>query len=194
MDTVVFDIETQNFFTDPEVGWNNYEALRISVVGAYSYAQNKYFTFEEGEMEKAAELFRAATRLVGFSMNRYDVPVLNLYFQKVKDQTGLDLWKKDRVDLLEEVEMATGDRVSLDKLAQANLGVGKTGHGAEAIALYKEGRMDELKAYCLQDVKLTKELYDIYKTKGELVVPKKITGELVSVRLRAVEPAQATLL
>jgi len=194
MDTIVFDIETQNFFTDPEVGWNNYEALKISVVGAYSYVQDKYFTFEEDEMEGAAELFRTAVRLVGFSMNRYDVPVLNLYFQKLKDRMGLDLWKKDRVDLLEEIEVATGERISLDKLAQANLGVGKSGHGAEAIALYNEGRMEELKAYCVQDVKLTKELYDIYKKKGELIVPDRITGELVSVRLRAVEPAQATLL
>ena len=194
MDTLVFDIETQNFFTNPEVGWHNYGALKISLVGVYSYTQDKYFTFEEDEMEGVAKLFRTAARLVGFSMNRYDVPVLNLYFQKVKDQIGLDLWKKDRVDLLDEIEMATGERVSLEKLAQANLGIGKIGHGAEAITLYNEGRMEELKAYCLQDVKLTKELYDIYKTKGELLVPNKTTGELVPVRLRTVEPAQATLL
>jgi hypothetical protein len=34
LDTLVFDIETQNFFTDPDVGWDNYDALKISVVAA----------------------------------------------------------------------------------------------------------------------------------------------------------------
>ena len=77
MDTLVFDIETQNFFTDPGVGWDNFAALKISVVGVYSYAQDRYLVFEESEMEKLAELFRGAKRIVGFSMNRYDVPVLN---------------------------------------------------------------------------------------------------------------------
>ncbi|MDO8536868.1 MAG: hypothetical protein Q7R94_01325, partial [bacterium] len=83
MDTLVFDIETQNFFTDPDVGWDNFGALKISAVGVYSYAQNKYFCFEESEIDKVAELFRGASRLVGFSMNRYDIPVLNLYFQRL---------------------------------------------------------------------------------------------------------------
>ncbi|MBI4094522.1 MAG: ribonuclease H-like domain-containing protein [Candidatus Liptonbacteria bacterium] len=194
MDTIVFDIETQNFFTDPDVGWNNFGALKISVIGLYSYEKDAYASFEESELEDAAEFFRNASRLVGFSINRYDVPVLVNYFNKFKDQEGLDLWHKERVDLLEEIEMATGSRVSLGKLAEANLGEGKTGHGWEAISLYKHGEIQKLKDYCLQDVRLTKELYDIYKKKGELVVPKKITGELVSVRLRTPEPAQATLL
>src|SRR4029077_13744344 len=83
MDTLVFDIETQNFFTDPDVGWDNFAALKISVVGVYSYLQDKYFAFEENEMDKLAELFAGARRIVGFSMNRYDVPVLNHYFLKL---------------------------------------------------------------------------------------------------------------
>ena len=32
MDTIVFDIETQNFFTDLGVGRDNFAALKISVV------------------------------------------------------------------------------------------------------------------------------------------------------------------
>jgi hypothetical protein len=33
-------------------------------------------------MDKLAELFADARRIVGFSMNRYDIPVLNNYFQR----------------------------------------------------------------------------------------------------------------
>ena len=113
MDTLVFDIETQNFFTDPDVGWDNFAALKISVVGVYSYLYDKYFVFEENEMGKLAEFFREASRIVGFSMNRYDVPVLNNYFQKLGGAAP-NLWEKERVDLLEEIEMAARQRVSLE--------------------------------------------------------------------------------
>lgn len=168
-DTVVFDIETQNFFTDPEVGWGNYEALRISVIGAYSYAEDKYFCFEENEVDKAAELFRRAKLLVGFSMNRYDVPVLNRYLART--HPPVNLFDKNRLDLLDEVEMVVGRRVSLEKLAQANLGVGKTGDGARAIELYRQGRMEELKNYCLQDVEITRRLFEQYRDEKYLLIP-----------------------
>ncbi len=183
-DTLVFDIETQNFFTDPGVGWNNYGALKISVVGVYSYNRDAYSCFEEHEMSQVLDLFREASRIVGFSMNRYDVPVLTHYFRKISDDPAADIWKKDRVDLLEEIERATGKRISLEKLAQANLGTGKTGHGAEAIALYNEGKIEELKSYCLQDVKLTKDLYDLSRANGFLLVPHRETGELEKIFIR----------
>lgn len=188
MDTIVFDIETQNFFTDPGVGRDNFAALKISVVCAYSYSQDKYFIFEEGQIGGLMELFRGADRIVGFSSNRYDIPVLNLYFERfrpVPPATGkfekVDLWKKDRVDLLDEIEMATGNRISLDRLAVANLGVTKTHHGWEAISLYKEGKMDELKDYCLNDVRITKDLYDLYRNEHALLVPDKDTGAMKKV-------------
>ena len=180
MDTLVFDIETQNFFTDPGVGWDNFEALKISVVGVYSYNQDKYFCYEEGEMDKLAELFSGASRIIGFSSNRYDVPVLNIYFQKM-NRENLDLWKKDRVDLLHEIEMATGGRISLSRLAEANLGVKKDRHGSDAIRLYAEGEIKELKTYCLKDVELTKQLYDLFIKEKKLLVPNKKTGEIQQV-------------
>lgn len=184
MDTLVFDIETQNFFTSPGVGWDNYGALKISVVGVYSYLEDKYYCYEESEMDKLAELFKRSSRIVGFSSNRYDTPVLNLYFQKLK-QEGLDLWQKERVDLLHEIELATGERISLSRLSEANLGVKKTGHGSEAIGLYEEGRIEELKTYCLKDVELTKQLYDIYLKDRELLVPNRKTGELDRIKFAA---------
>ena len=179
MDTLVFDIETQNFFTDPDVGRNNFGALKISVVCAYSYDEDKYFSFEEDEMPAIAELFNRAGRIVGFSSNRYDIPVLNGYFRR--HRISCDLWKKERIDLLEEIELATDERISLSRLAEANLGEKKEQHGIEAIQLYKEGRMDELKKYCLNDARLTKEIYDLYVKQHYLMVPSKRTGEIVKV-------------
>jgi DEAD/DEAH box helicase domain-containing protein len=176
MDTLVFDIETQNFFTDPNVGWDNFAALKISVVCVYSYAQDNYFSFEENELEAMAHLFAQAKSIVGFSMNRYDIPVLNHYFQRLGPNAP-KLWEMERIDLLEDIELATRQRVSLSRLAEANLGVKKEMKGSEAIRLYAEGKMDELKEYCLNDVKLTKELYELSRSQHYLFVPNKQTGE-----------------
>lgn len=192
MDTLVFDIETSNFFTDPAVGWNNFEALNISVVGVYSYAQDKYFCHTPDERAELEALFANASRLVGFSSNKYDIPVLNLYFKEKGIRPELDLWKKERVDLLEEIEMAVGRRIGLGRLAEANLGMQKSHHSSEAITLYKEGRIDELKEYCTLDVRLTKELYDKFKKDRMLLVPKGFSGELEEVKFAA-DAVQAPL-
>lgn len=190
MDTLVFDIETQNFFTDPGVGRDNFAALKISVVGVYSYAQDTYFAFEEQEMAALAALFNGAKRIVGFSMNRYDVPVLQNYFHKLRGVVhGPNLWNMERVDLLEKVESATGERVSLSRLAEANLGTKKDRHGSMAITLYREGKIAELKEYCLNDVKLTKELFDLYETQRFFMVPNKKSGETVKVVFAGAAPS-----
>ena len=86
--------------------------------------------------------------------------------------------------LLEEIEMATGRRISLSKLAEANLGVAKDHHGSQAIEFYRNGEVEKLKEYCLKDVELTKRLYDLYLTQGSFLIPNKETGEKVSVLLR----------
>jgi DEAD/DEAH box helicase domain-containing protein len=181
MDTLVFDIETQNFFTDPGVGWHNYDALRISVVGVYSYEKDKYFCFEEHEREKLADIFAGASRLVGFSSKRYDVPVLHLFFQRFSPRLELDLWRKEHVDILEYVSGATGERISLGKLSAANLGETKTRRGWEAISLYRKGQIDELKSYCLKDVELTRRLFELGMDRGYLLVPGKASGEITKV-------------
>ena len=188
MDTLVFDIETKNFFTDPGVGWNNFDALEISMICVYSYSKNKYFSFNEHQLAEAAALFDSGSVLVGFSSNRYDIPVLEAHFGRLPG-VSVNLWGKERFDLLEEIEMALGQRISLDKLSRANLGVGKERKGHEAITLYKNGEMEELEKYCLQDVRLTKDLYDLYKKNGELLVPNARTGESVKVDFKNVQTA-----
>ncbi len=180
MDTLVFDIETSNFFTDPGVGWDNFGALKISVVGIYSYDEERYVCLEEKEMADIARIFSRAKTIVGFSMNRYDVPVLNGYFQKLRTAAP-NLWEMERIDLLEEIEVITAERISLSRLAEANLGVKKESRGSEAIKLFHDGKIKELKDYCLNDVKLTKELYDLYRSQNYLLVPDKKTGEIVKV-------------
>ncbi|MGE5392330.1 MAG: DEAD/DEAH box helicase, partial [Candidatus Saccharibacteria bacterium] len=72
-------------------------------------------------------------------------------------------------DILLELEKLIGHRIKLDNVAQTTLGTGKNGDGLEAIRMYRQGRIDDLKKYCLNDVKITKEVYDYAQTYGKLL-------------------------
>lgn len=74
----------------------------------------------------------------------------------------------EQLDIMEELTNTLGYRVGLDKVAEATLGINKSGHGLQAIEDYKAGRMAELKAYCIDDVKITKEVYDYGLENGHL--------------------------
>lgn len=176
LDKLVFDIETKNTFADVG-GQDHVGDLDVSFVGVYSYNQDKYFSFFEDKMKELGEMFKNAGLIVGFSINRFDVPVLNKYFD-------FDLFKVLRLDLLDEFEMNAGHRISLDILAKTNLGTGKTNHSLDAITFYKEKNWKALEAYCLNDVKITKELYDLAKKRGYLIVPERNTGNLSRVQLK----------
>lgn len=176
LDKFVFDIETKNTFADVG-GQEHVGNLEVSFVGVYSYNQDKYLSFRENQLKELESVMRNAGLIIGFSINRFDVPVLAKYFD-------FDIWKIERLDLLDEIESASGMRVGLDILARTNLGTGKTSHGLEAIKFYKEGNWQALEEYCLNDVKITKELYEMAKRKGYLVVPQKLTGALSRVELQ----------
>ena len=173
MDNIVIDIETKNTFK--EVGRDNFDALEISLIGLYSYGRNEYFAFEEDEFDKVAEFLKNTGLLIGFSISRFDLPVMKRYF------SDFDVFSIPRLDLLDEIEILLGRRVGLDILAKANLGIGKTGHGLEAPGLYREGKIKELKDYCLNDVKITKELYEFARNRGYLMIPQKESDESIKV-------------
>ncbi len=177
MDKLVLDIETSNTFADVG-GERNVKDLNVSLVGVYSYNRDEYIAFHEKDIHKSAELFQKAGLIIGFAINRFDIPVLEKYF-------SFNLGAIPRLDLLEEVELVTGKRISLNILAKTNLNLQKTHEsGLEAIRLYKEGKLDELEEYCLNDVKLTKDLYELAKRQGHLVFPDRVSGTLVKAHMQ----------
>ncbi len=175
MDKLVLDIETSNTFADVG-GEKNIGDLKVSLIGVYSYNQNKYFSFDENHIAEFEPLLKKTGLVIGFAINRFDIPVLNKHY-------NFDLFNLPRLDLLEEIELVRGHRVSLNSLAKSNLGLEKTHHSLEAITLYKDGNWEELKNYCLNDVKLTKDLYELAKNRGYLLLSDRDTGELVKTEL-----------
>jgi len=156
---LVLDLETQRSFKD--VGKQNLHKLRISVVGTYDYTAQAYETYEEKELFRLEKRIREADLLVGFNIRRFDLPVLAPYLFKPVDQFAV-------LDLIETIEKVRGHRASLESIAQPTLNLRKSGTGIDALALFREGKMDQLKRYCLDDVRLTKEVYDYGRTHGKV--------------------------
>ncbi len=164
-DKIVFDIETKNTFEDVG-GQANIAKLEASVIGAYSYQRDEYRAFEEKEFPELGSWLQSAHLIVSFYGKKFDIPVMEKYFP-------FKLTAIKHTDLLEEVEKRLGRRIGLGVLAEANLGIGKTAHGLEAIEFWKKGEIQKLKDYCLQDVKITKELYDRMRTQQYLWIPER---------------------
>lgn len=149
---LVIDLETQKSFK--EVGSRaKLEKLKISVAGVYDYLSDQYMTYEEKEIMLLEKRIQEADMLIGFNIRRFDLPVLAPYlFIKID---GLPV-----LDLLDDIEKNRGHRASLDSIAKPTLKKAKSGSGTDALTLFKENKMEELKRYCLDDVRLTKEIYE----------------------------------
>lgn len=159
---LVLDLETQKSFK--EVGGKSrpLEKLKISVVGIYDYANDEYRTYEEKQVMELEQRLRDIDLLIGFNIRRFDLPVLAPYLFIPTEKIPV-------LDLLDVVEKSRGHRASLDSLVKPTLNQHKSGSGRDALTLFKENRMAELKKYCLDDVRLTKEIYEHGCREGKIL-------------------------
>lgn len=160
MRKVVFDIETSNIFQD--VGSNNPADLSISVVGIYEYENNKYSTFLVEEFNKLWAIIENTDQFITFNGDHFDIPLLNKYYPG-------DLFRIKSVDLLKEMQKSAGRRMKLDQVAEGTLGINKSGHGLDAIKWWRDGEIEKVKKYCLDDVHITKDLYEYALKEGRLI-------------------------
>ncbi len=154
---VVFDLETKYSFREYDEPKN----LGVSVAAVYDYGSLKGRVFLEEELNHLFKILENASCIVGFNINNFDLPVLQAYYPgKISYFSTLDI--------LEDIKNKIGKRLALNDVVYATLGKRKSGHGLMAIDYYKEGKIEELKKYCLDDVFLTKELFDYGIEYGEI--------------------------
>ncbi len=152
MTDIFFDLETQKSFQ--EVGGRaNLKLLRVSVAVTFSTATNEYKTYTEKDVAALVADLQAAERVIGFNLLNFDYPVLKAY-------TTARLNDLNTLDLLDDLYNKLGFRVSLDALANATLGAHKSADGLLAIQWFREGKLEQLLAYCRDDVTITKQLYE----------------------------------
>ncbi|OGH68337.1 MAG: hypothetical protein A3I29_00925 [Candidatus Magasanikbacteria bacterium RIFCSPLOWO2_02_FULL_44_11] len=169
---IVFDIETQNTFSDVN---NDFSKLKISCVSIYRFSDNTYESFEEHELGKLWPILEKSDRLIGYNIEHFDLPVMNNYYPG-------NLLQFPYLDIMKEVKSSLGIRLKLNDIAMATLDIKKSAEGLQAIRWWKEGKIDEIKKYCEQDVLVTKELYDFGKQNKQLFY-KTLTGEVLPFRV-----------
>ncbi len=160
MRKIVFDIETKNVFAD--VGKNDPSLLDISVVCIHDSETDSYSSYLEEDLPKLWPILERADMLIGYNSDHFDIPLLNKYYPG-------DLTKIKSLDILKEIQKSFGRRMKLDQIAEGTLGKNKTGHGFDAITWWKKGEIDKIIKYCLEDVKITKEVYEYARANNKLI-------------------------
>jgi len=160
---VILDVETKKTFD--EVGGFFPEKLGISFVGV---CVREGFT-GKGEMQSYFEkdlpnlfpLLEKADVVIGFNIDNFDMPTFTNYY-------NADISKIPTLDVMNRIKDSVGHRIGLDAVAEETLGIGKTGDGLDAIKYFNNKEWEKLEKYCLQDVAVTRDVYDYGLQKGHV--------------------------
>ncbi|MDB5266406.1 MAG: box helicase domain protein [Parcubacteria group bacterium] len=172
MRKIVFDIETRNVFAD--VGKNDPTLLDIALVAIHDSETNEFSSYLEEDLPKLWPIIERADMLIGFNSDHFDVPLLNKYYPG-------DLSKIKSLDILKEIQKSYGRRMKLDQLAEGTLNKKKSGHGLDAIMWWRQGEIEKIRTYCIDDVRITKEIYE-YATANQKLLFKE-GGKLNEIKL-----------
>jgi len=151
MRAITFDIESvSDSIVRGHVDVNEQELI---VVAIHDSDTNEYSSYFKEGLHTLWPILERADMLIGFNSDAFDIPLLNRYYPG-------NLSPIRSLDLLSEVQKVLGRRIRLQALAEATLGRGKSGDGISAGVWWKNGERDKVAEYCVEDVRLTRELYD----------------------------------
>ncbi len=157
MRIVTFDIETSNIFSD--VGKNDPTLLDLALIGIHDSETNTYTSYLQEELPQLWLILEHTDALVGWNSDHFDLPLLNKYYPG-------DLMQIKSIDLMKEVYEVLGRRLKLNTVAEATLGLNKSGTGLQSLQWWKNGEVERVREYCLKDVEVTKKLFDHALKKG----------------------------
>ena len=163
-------------------GWNDHANMGIAVICAYDYATGRYRVFTESNRDEFCALAHGVRLMVGFNNVRFDNKVIGpTWGCKIDQQDCFDilaeLWKADGLDP-DNFVFQTHGGFGLDQCAFVNFGARNTGHGATAPVRWQQGKIGDVIDYCMEDVRLTKMLFDRICEQGFLIHPKDRTRVL----------------
>ena len=159
MREITFDIETSNIL--PSLARQDVTRLDLAVVAIHDSATGEFSSYSQEELPKLWPIIELADTLIGYNSDSFDIPLLNKYYPG-------DLTKIRSIDLMVEVQKVLGRRLRLQSIAEATLKAGKSGNGLDSVRWWNEGLHDKVREYCIQDVKITRDLYDFALEKGAL--------------------------
>jgi hypothetical protein len=161
-------------------GWHDHANMGISVICTFDYATQRFRVFLEDNMNEFLALARERL-MVGFNSIPFDDAVINaVYGDRYQPLASYDILRETWIaaGLGPDFEYPSHAGYSLDAIAHANHFSGKSGHGALAPVQWQRGEIGSVIDYCLQDVAITKRLFDKIDIERALVCPK--TGRLLT--------------
>ena len=154
---LVLDIETQRLVQEVG-GWDHVDKLGISVACAYDSKSDSYLSFLEADIPKLIELCEERL-VVGYNIRGFDLPVMVPY--------GLKIAKVDAFDIMYDLQTLTRQQfLKLEAVARGTLGEGKSGDGLLAVEWWKQGQVQKIIDYCMQDVKVTRDVFAFGRQNG----------------------------
>lgn len=184
MNALVYDLEIVKAIPSPREdivpgieycsGWSDHANMGISCICCYDYVTERYRVFLEDSFQEFIQLCNERAMLVSFNGLGFDAKVLNATCAPVvvgHQEKEYDICREMRIADGKHPEMPVRG-ISLDKSAKANLGYSKTGSGGLAPILWQQGKKGQVIDYCLQDVNITKSLFDKILREGCLTDPR----------------------
>ena len=136
--------------------------MGLSCIGAYDYESRRYRVFCEDGFGEFQDLVDSHDIIVGFNSIGFDNKLCAANGISVPDEKSYDIlvevWKGAGLGPMFEYPTHIG--FGLDAICQANFGLSKTGHGAQAPVQWQRGLYGQVIDYCINDVKITKDLLD----------------------------------
>lgn len=160
---IFLDLETKKIFDD--VGGYFPDRLGVSFVGVcvrdgYT-GKGEMRSFFEKDIPDLFPLLERADVVVGFNIDEFDMQALVPYYKGT-------ITNIPTLDILDRIKKSVGHRISLDAVAHETLGIGKSGSGLDAVKYYQQKNWEALEKYCLQDVAVTRDVYDAGLKNGKV--------------------------
>ena len=147
----VLDLETRR--SAQEVGgWHRADLMGVSCVVVYDSGTGDFRDYRQEDVPRLVGELVEFDLVVGFNILRFDYAVLG-------GLSRFDFPGLPTLDILASIHQTLGYRLSLDHLARETLGAAKSASGTQALAWWKEGRVDDIVTYCRQDVAVTRDLF-----------------------------------
>ncbi len=147
----VLDIETRR--SAKQVGgWHRADRMGVSCAVLYDSKEDDFLVYYQDDIEAMIQRLKQMDLVVGFNITRFDYKVLS-------GLSRFNFLGLPTLDILTKVYDRLGYRLSLDHLAGQTLGAKKSADGLLALEWWQQGRLDLIVEYCIQDVRVTRDLY-----------------------------------
>lgn len=208
---LVFDIEILKAVPtrEPQIdgieycaGWHDHYGMGVACIGAYDYADQRSLMFTLERMYYVTPsgfttLSLTFADFAGLIQDRYPLVGHNLipFDLKVLEACGIigPVLESACYDTLRELWVACGLAptwrgqshwgFSLDSCGLANFGLRKTGDGAHAPIWWQRGDYARVFSYCLNDVLITKRLFERMAIEGWSADPRDPDRKLTTRKL-----------